>query len=727
MTNITQIITALTTFPQRSQYVSSSAYALAVETWLGENQNLSVELSALVPQLNTFVSEANTLSDSVSASESAINQIVNQVVNYRGDWIANYSSGVGYATSESVSYNNKIYYSKIDNNIIEPTSQTSTSSWHYVGSIDEAPMDGHTYGRKNAGWAFVQEIAQTATPTLSGAISVNESTSTDIIITNYSATAGYVINAVSGTVTRVGDTISFVADSVASDKAGSVSVSAVEAGETTSLVAVHNITVVNTIIVSDQALVYNSTTMTEFTTLTNTALTDTNTTLSSVVPIDTTSIISSASTDSFDTTTRVLNGDTVNVDGTDMTASGVIGGSTVGTLDIFGDSSCVALYEFEDNTNDTGGNYNGTATDITYGAGKFNNTVVFNGTSSNVVFPNNIFSAVMSVSVWFKGTDSYIFTNDYTGSGNFGFLTAYTEGGELRVYVSDNSTTLSFFSTGFTDGNQYEHLVISISATELNIYANGVLIDTQAIDFTPVNNGNIAVGRWYYSSNGNVYCKSGPVDQVRAFNKALNQLEVDYLYTESKYTLDTTSVTSGATPTTAYINEHRALSNTITQDAEDTDLAGLTAIQSKLEFENISDSSSVADSLVTYTKISDGDTLAIVKDDNSVNGLVASGVVDNGDGTFTLDTTSVTAGEIPSKAYAVGSSASFEISSGFVEATKISDFFTLDAPTVGMLSITRTHNDVTDLTGSRTLQTKVAFEADKAKLTELTATVQKLG
>ena len=44
-----------------------------------------------------------------------------------------------------------------------------------------------------------------------------------------------------------------------------------------------------------------------------------------------------------------------------------------------------------------------------------------------------------------------------------------------------------------------------------------------------------------------------------------------------------------------------------------------------------------------------------------------------------------------------------------------------------MLSTTRTHNDVTDLTGSRTLQTKVAFEADKAKLTELTATVQKIG
>ena len=40
--------------------------------------------------------------------------------------------------------------------------------------------------------------------------------------------------------------------------------------------------------------------------------------------------------------------------------------STKSTLDIFGNGSGVALYEMEDNANDTGNNYNGTATNVNY-------------------------------------------------------------------------------------------------------------------------------------------------------------------------------------------------------------------------------------------------------------------------------------------------------------------------------------------------------------------------
>jgi len=40
--------------------------------------------------------------------------------------------------------------------------------------------------------------------------------------------------------------------------------------------------------------------------------------------------------------------------------------STKSTTDIFGDGSGVALYELEGNANDTGGNYNGTATNVNY-------------------------------------------------------------------------------------------------------------------------------------------------------------------------------------------------------------------------------------------------------------------------------------------------------------------------------------------------------------------------
>ena len=180
MTNITQIITALTTFPQRSQYVSSSAYALAVETWLGENKNLSVELSALVPQLNTFVSEANTLGGNVSISESnvtaiesSIKTLVDNAANYKGDWVTNYNSGVGYALSDSISYTDgNTYVSKVANNLVEPTSLTNTTEWYFIakGFVNVAVTANYTASANEFLQVDTTTVAITVTLPLSPAV-----------------------------------------------------------------------------------------------------------------------------------------------------------------------------------------------------------------------------------------------------------------------------------------------------------------------------------------------------------------------------------------------------------------------------------------------------------------------------------------------------------------------------------------------------------------------------
>jgi len=140
------------------------------------------------------------------------------------------------------------------------------------------------------------------------------------------------------------------------------------------------------------------------------------------------------------------------------------------------------------------------------------------------------------------------------------------------------------------------------------------------------------------------------------------------------YEIDTTAVTAGGTPATAYINEHRALSNLSSNTGGDTS-AGLHNIQSTLEFSNISDATSSADTLKTLEPIADGDNLVIVLDDNSINEIVASGVTFSTP-YYSMDTTATTAGEIPSRTYAVDANPSFEISGGFLEATKVSDTYT---------------------------------------------------
>ena len=64
---------------------------------------------------------------------------------------------------------------------------------------------------------------------------------------------------------------------------------------------------------------------------------------------------------------------------------------------------------------------------------------------------------------------------------------------------------------------------------------------------------------------------------------------------------------------------------------------------------------------------------------------------------YTMDTTATTAGEIPSKVYAVDAQPSFAISGGYVDAVKSGDSYVYDANTVVPISILNTYTDGTVL------------------------------
>ncbi len=73
----------------------------------------------------------------------------------------------------------------------------------------------------------------------------------------------------------------------------------------------------------------------------------------------------------------------------------------------------IATYEFESNANDLTGNYNGTATNVTYATGKFGNAAVFNGSSSQIQLPlfNRSGNVAYSFSAWV-----YLTSSNVTGS-----------------------------------------------------------------------------------------------------------------------------------------------------------------------------------------------------------------------------------------------------------------------------------------------------------------------
>jgi len=210
-------------------------------------------------------------------------------------------------------------------------------------------------------------------------------------------------------------------------------------------------------------------------------------------------------------------------------------GSTLDTLDIFKDNSCVALYRFTDNTDDLGGTNNGVATNITYvDGGVLGKLAKFNGTSSKIALPDSVFSPTFAISTFIEGTDMYVIANNYFASGAFGWVFAKIINGGLTVIISNNSSSASITIPSFAAIGERVHLVISVSSTEVSVYRDKVLMDTKTKSFTPTNNGTIYIGAWSYSKIGRNFYKQGSVGQFRIFNRGVTQLEVDELYSEGQ-------------------------------------------------------------------------------------------------------------------------------------------------------------------------------------------------
>jgi len=202
-------------------------------------------------------------------------------------------------------------------------------------------------------------------------------------------------------------------------------------------------------------------------------------------------------------------------------------------FDIFGDSSGVALYQLNSNADDSSGNYDGTATDVTYVSGHIDNAGSFNGSSSylkaasalNGVAPSSDYS----VSVWFK-------INAY-GQTYPTIFAGQTGGDTLPPYLWISSSILRLhgyeyndYTNNLSSGVWYNAVMIN-QGTSTNLYIDGVLQTPTSRTFWGQNGGqffNLGGVDLYPTTNS----FNGLLDQVRIFNKAVTSTEVTTLYNE---------------------------------------------------------------------------------------------------------------------------------------------------------------------------------------------------
>ena len=220
---------------------------------------------------------------------------------------------------------------------------------------------------------------------------------------------------------------------------------------------------------------------------------------------------------------------------------------TTDTLQILGDTSCVATYRLNGDATDLSGNYNGTATSVTYVTGKFGDAASFGSGASSYVdlglgsaFGSGLFYGknTYSVSVWFKKSTStlgYIFADYAYDSVNI--ILRIQAAGQLTIFSRYNNTDSGYESTTLYNDGLWHNVIVSFNSENSSrvSYIDGVLVDTRTASGTWVgaSNQKITIGAQYYTA-GEFYQSSfdGDIDQVRIFNKAITAAEVTTLYNE---------------------------------------------------------------------------------------------------------------------------------------------------------------------------------------------------
>ncbi|RPI17460.1 MAG: LamG domain-containing protein [Ignavibacteriae bacterium] len=200
--------------------------------------------------------------------------------------------------------------------------------------------------------------------------------------------------------------------------------------------------------------------------------------------------------------------------------------------------SLIAYYPFNGNANDeSGNNHNGQVNNasLTYDRfGSFNKAYNFNGSYSNIlVTTSNPLNFVnkLTISAW---VNFYSLANSGTliskGLGSDGYRLYYnsiTNTLDFQLGFSNSTQTTISVNTSF-QVNQWYHVAATYNGSEMKVYWNGQLNNTVAAAGS-INNNNENL---LFGTGSSGYYHNGNLDDIRLFNMALSDSDIQLLYHE---------------------------------------------------------------------------------------------------------------------------------------------------------------------------------------------------
>jgi hypothetical protein len=226
-------------------------------------------------------------------------------------------------------------------------------------------------------------------------------------------------------------------------------------------------------------------------------------------------------------------------------------GSTLNLTPAMRDNALVGHWTFDDGTGTTAlditAAHNGILTGGTWKTGSDcveSNCLYFDG-DDYVTIPSFAFSgAVLTISGWVKLKQSGTVAQTILGEGVIApnaYIWIYrgVTDDKLRIRCYDGTTDQSIImETFFTDYNDiWTHfaIVIDYSGKSVKFYRNGILIQTSTMTGNPVfpsDNRIKYIGNYSNSIVRNI--TEGSLDDIRIYNRGLNDAEINVLYSGTK-------------------------------------------------------------------------------------------------------------------------------------------------------------------------------------------------
>ncbi len=194
----------------------------------------------------------------------------------------------------------------------------------------------------------------------------------------------------------------------------------------------------------------------------------------------------------------------------------------------------IAYYPFSGNAYDSSGNgYNGTVNGAVLTSDRFgakNSAYSFDGISNFIETADIDLFNTATISAWVQPSGTLGSIVSKYGSQNESYELIYnnsTHGlyGHVGVVTNANNNIYSNFNLSI---NRWQHCVIILNNGLAQIFVDANLVYTQnGVNPTFQNNDNVLIGKSVWG--GNLF--SGKIDDIRIYNRTLNQAEINYLAT----------------------------------------------------------------------------------------------------------------------------------------------------------------------------------------------------